>query len=182
MSCGTDRIRCKIYIPDPPHPPPTHGSAKLSPKILYSPKGFMWLHRCACSIVPISPCGWLKEADFRNHTKNLPRKQVAAKSDSSILLSSARSAPESRFPDLSLHVRSSRARRGDAVGFAHGHRGPGPAPDLLGLLQQPPRPDPLVAGPQGAQRIRSHHGRGTVWTRCPTGRSSPGSSWSVESE
>lgn len=106
---------------------------------------------------------WLKEADFRNHTKNLPRKQVAAKSDSSILLSSARSAPESHFPDLSLHVRSSRARRGDAVGFAHGHRGPGPAPDLLGLLQQPPRPDPLVAGPQGAQRVRSHHGRGTVW-------------------
>lgn len=94
----------------------------------------MRLHRFACSHRTRLTL-WLKEADFRNHTKNLLRKQVATQSDSSILLSSTRSAPESDFPDLSLHVRVSRARRGDAVGFAHGHRGPGPAPDLLGLLQ-----------------------------------------------
>lgn len=46
-----------------------------------------------------------------------------------------RFGPESDLPDLSLCARVSRARRGDAVGFAYGRRGPGPAHDLPGLLQ-----------------------------------------------
>lgn len=113
-------------------PPSPRGSA--GPKVLYSPKGSMRVHRFACSHRSRLTLG-VKEADFRKHTKTLRRKQVATQSDSSILLSSTRSAPEPDFPDLSLHVRVSRARRGNAVGFAHGRGGPGPAPDLLGLLQ-----------------------------------------------
>lgn len=132
VSYGTHKNRCKIYIPDPPSLP--SWVCWLGPKVLYSPKGFMWLQRFACSHRTRLTL-WVKEADFRKHTKNLQRKQVATQSDSSILLLSTRLAPESDFPDLSLHVRVSRARRGNAVGFAHGRRGPGPAPDLLGLLQ-----------------------------------------------
>lgn len=129
---GKDRNRCKIYLPDPP--PLLSCVCQLGPKVLYSPKGFMRLHCFACSTRTCLTL-WLKEADFRNHTKNLLRKQGATQHHPSILLSSTRLAPESNFPDLYLHVHGSRARQGDAVGFAHGRRGPRPAPDLLGLLQ-----------------------------------------------
>lgn len=92
VSCGTDRNRWKIYIPDPL----PSWVCRLGPKVLYSPKGFMWLHRFACSHrTRLTP--WLKEADFRNHMKNFLRKQVATQSDSSILISSTRSVPESDF-------------------------------------------------------------------------------------
>lgn len=59
------------YLTPPPH---LSRICQLGPKVLYSPKGFMRLHRFACSHGTHLTL-WLKETDFRNHTEKPPEKR-----------------------------------------------------------------------------------------------------------